>query len=166
MAAAVTPATNSANSARQTTFTSDEGSGGRKRSVGRFDVCDAHIVAAVGCGALLWRVRVDLYASDGDPGRVGAVGSALRAMLDEREGDPPHGDAGADQGTGVAGRPVVGVLFWVRADDVGAAALIAVDTAQRAGVSHGVGPALYDVTVIPENAVARPGDQRYPNLPY
>jgi hypothetical protein len=60
---------------------------------------------------------------------------------------------------------VVGLLFWVQADDVGEAARIAVDTARRAGAGCGVGPELYDVTIIPLNAVVLPDDPQYPSMP-
>lgn len=61
---------------------------------------------------------------------------------------------------------MVGLVFWVAADDVGDAARLAVDTAQRATAAvDGRAAELYDVTVIPELAVARPGDPRYPALP-
>ncbi len=122
------------------------------------------VVATTGSGTALWRVRVDLFARDGDGRRVsGAVGT-LREVLED-DGDPTHADVGGDQGLGVTMRPVVGLLFWVRADDVGGAAATAVETARRAGADHGVGPELYDVTVIPREAVARPGDVHYPPMP-
>lgn len=89
---------------------------------------------------------------------------ALRAAL-ASDGAPAVGAVGADQGLGVTSRPVVGLLFWVRADDVGAAATVAVEAARRAGANHGVGPDLYDVTVIPRQAVALPGDPLYPSMP-
>lgn len=57
------------------------------------------------------------------------------------------------------------MLFWVYADDVGAAPATAVETARRAGAAHGVGPELYDVTAIPEVAVVFPDDLSYPAFP-
>jgi hypothetical protein len=119
----------------------------------------------VGKGSELWRVRVDLFAEDDDGRRVSAAAEGLRSLLTEGERDPDHVGLGADQGLGVANRPVVGLLFWVRADDVGAAAVTAVETAQHAGVGYGVGPELYDVTVIPSRAVVRPDDPSYPSMP-
>jgi hypothetical protein len=71
----------------------------------------------------------------------------------------------ADQGRGIEGRPVVGLTFWVRADDVGQAARTAVEAAVRAGVDSGVGSELYDVVVIPSTAVAWPDDPAYPPMP-
>ena len=64
-----------------------------------------------------------------------------------------------------AGADVVGVLFWVWADDVGDAARIAVDTARRAGADAGVGPDLYDVVVIPAHGVVWPETVGYPRMP-
>ena len=60
---------------------------------------------------------------------------------------------------------MVGLVFWVRADDVGTAAALAVDTARRAGADCGVGPERCDVTIIPRNAVRLPlNDSRLPML--
>jgi hypothetical protein len=73
---------------------------------------------------------------------------------------------GGDQGDGATGRPVVGLTFWVRAEDVGEAAVRALDLARRAGENHGVGPELYDVVVIPSAAVVSPDDPEYPHMPY
>lgn len=120
---------------------------------------------AVGIGAELWRVRVDLFAVDGNGRRASAAVAALRPSLVDDGALPRTGGVGADQGLGVTSRPVVGLLFWVRADDVGAAATTAVEAARRAGGDHGVGPDLYDVTVIPRRAVALPDDPLYPSMP-
>jgi hypothetical protein len=84
---------------------------------------------------------------------------ALRRLLtSDDEEDRPGEGAGSDHGTGIAGRPVVGLLFWVRADDVGLAARTAVETARRAGTESGLGSELYDVVVIPRSAVAMADD--------
>ena len=48
---------------------------------------------------------------------------------------------------------------------MGGAATIAVDAARRAGSGCGVGPTLYDVTVIPSDSVALPDDPTYPVMP-
>lgn len=117
----------------------------------------------IGDGLNLWRVRVDLFAADDRGNRVSACATELDRLLIGDDGS--GGGTGADQGLGVAGKPVVGLLFWVRADDVGSAAVLAVETARLAGRPHGVGPRLYDVTVIPEDAVALPGDATYPEMP-
>jgi len=120
----------------------------------------------VGDGIELWRVRVDLFAADRDGARVAAAHEALRRQLtasDDEAGQPA--EVGADQGTGIEGRPVVGLLFWVRADDVGQAASVAVKVARRAGADSGVGTDVYDVVVIPDAAVARPDDPAYPPMP-
>jgi hypothetical protein len=120
----------------------------------------------VGDGSELWRVRVDLFAADQDDARVAAAHQALQHELtasDDAARRP--GDVAVDQGTGIEGRPVIGLSFWVRADDVGQAARIAVETARRAGADSGVGTDLYDVVVIPNAAVARPDDPTYPPMP-
>jgi hypothetical protein len=58
-------------------------------------------------------------------------------------------------------------VFWVRADDVGAAAAQAVQVARIAGqCGLDVGPELYDVTVIPGDAVVTGSDPAaYPLMP-
>jgi hypothetical protein len=62
---------------------------------------------------------------------------------------------------------VIGLVFWVRADDVGRAASLAVETARRAGSESGVGTELYDVVVIPSASVASvyPQISAYPPMP-
>ncbi len=117
----------------------------------------------IGDGSHLWRVRVDLFASDDNGSRVSACARELDCLLTGDEGS--GGGSGGDQGLGVEGLPVVGLLFWVRADDVGSAATLAVETTRHAGRSHGVGPGLYDVTVIPEDAVTMPRNPAYPARP-
>jgi hypothetical protein len=108
---------------------------------------------------------VDLIAIDAAGHRVGAVAESLRALLESDGSDGERGEVGVDQGTGAARQPVIGMSFWVRADDVGSAASVAVETGVRAGASHGAGPALYDVTVIPRDSVVLPDDPHYPEMP-
>jgi hypothetical protein len=119
----------------------------------------------VGNGSDLWRVRVDLFAEDHSGARVAAAHQALQCQLTSDDAAEAAGDVAADQGLGVEGRPVVGLLFWVRADEVGLAARTAVETARRAGTDSGIGTELYDVVVIPSAAVARPTDPEYPTMP-
>jgi hypothetical protein len=119
----------------------------------------------VGNGSHLWRVRVDLFAEDAGGARVAAAHQALQRQLTSADAAETPGDVAADQGLGVEGRPVVGLLFWVRTDEVGLAARTAVETARRAGTDSGVGTELYDVVVIPSAAVARPTDPKYPTMP-
>lgn len=119
-----------------------------------------------GEGSDLWRVRVDLFAEHRDPKRqVDEIYGSLEALLTGNDGDRTKGDSGVDQGTGVTDRPVVGLTFWVRADNVGPAATTAVEVARRAGAKAGAGPEIYDVTVIPRNAVVLPDDSGYPRMP-
>jgi len=95
--------------------------------------------------------------------RIRAAHEALRRQLTASDQESPMpGESSADQGTGIEGRPVVGLSFWVRADDVGEAARTALEAAQRAGAEGGVGSDLYDVVVIP---VARADDPGYPPIP-
>lgn len=119
----------------------------------------------IGTGSELWRVRVDIFVPDNATRWSQLAWEGLRNLLIDGDAAPGEGDAGSDQGTGIAGRPVVGLLFWVRADDVGQAALRAVDAAERALAGHLAKPELYDVTVIPRNAVALAGDSTYPVMP-
>jgi hypothetical protein len=153
----------------------------------------ARVVRWAGAGAELWRVRVDLFAAPPQPHHVQAaerkaaeprqfgwthlsspvvhqmesVYARLKEQLTTSDSDTvtDRGDIGIDQGTGAAGRDVIGMLFWVRADDVGRAAMTAVAVARSAGEQDGVGPELYDVTVIPRAAVSLPGDPSYPPMP-
>jgi hypothetical protein len=110
-------------------------------------------------------VRVDLFAEDDNGARVTAPHHALQRQLtsDDEVGVPA--EVAADQGIGIEGRPVVGLLFWVRADDVGLAARTAVETASLAGTDSGLGSELYDVVVIPSAAVANPNGPKYPRMP-
>ena len=126
---------------------------------------DPVAVRWVGDGSELWRVRVDLFAGDDDKERVSGAAEALGVLLTGGGGDAGGGDGASDQGLGVTDPPVVGLLFWVRADEVEEAATTAVATAQRAGASVAVGPELYDVTVIPRRAVVLPHDPTYPSVP-
>jgi hypothetical protein len=122
-------------------------------------------VRVVGQGAALWRGRVELFAEDDSAHRVGAGAISLEQLLPHDDGGALPGigaDHGVDQGIGDAAWPVVAFLFWVYADDLGRAALTAVDFARLAGRDVGVGPRLYKVTVLPADAVARPDDPLYP----
>ena len=119
----------------------------------------------VGRGAQLWRVRVELFADDDAAHRVWSCAQALDQLLPLDDGEVLPGigaDHGCDQGIGDAARPVVALLFWVRADGLGEAARSAADFARLAGRAAGVGPRLYKVTVLPADAVARPDDPLYP----
>lgn len=112
-----------------------------------------------GNGSELWRVRVDLFAPDNESGRVRATHEALQRELTETDGAArPWGDSAADQGRGIEGRPVVGLVFWVRADGIGQAASVAVEAALRAGAASGLGPELFDLTVFPSSSVRSPGE--------
>ncbi len=99
----------------------------------------------IGNGPELWRVRVDLFAEDADASRVSAAVEGLGRLVTGDDGNLDRQGVDGDQGVGITKRPVVGLLFWVRAADVGGAATIAVDAARRAGSGCGVGPTLYDV---------------------
>jgi hypothetical protein len=120
----------------------------------------------VGDGSELWGVRVDLFAPDRDGASVAEAHDALQRELTASDDAATRpGEVTADQGTGIAGRPVIGLSFWVRADDVGQAARTAVETARHAGTDSGVGTDLYDIVVIPNAAMARRDDPAYPPMP-
>jgi hypothetical protein len=119
-----------------------------------------------GEGSDLWRVRVDLFSADADNRMISAVARSLESLLTADADDADAHSYGVDQGLGVTDRPVVGLVFWVRADDVGAAAARAAEVARVAGGAAGVGPELYDVTVIPRYAVVMGSDPAaYPLMP-
>ena len=129
-------------------------------------MCHAWLMRWAGEGSDLWRVRVDLFSADADNRLISAVARSLDSLLTGDTNDPDAHSYGVDQGLGVTERPVVGLVFWVRADDVGAAAARAVEVARFAGDAAGVGPELYDVTVIPRDAVVTGSDPAaYPLMP-
>jgi hypothetical protein len=121
----------------------------------------------VGNGSELWRVRVDLLAPDHDARRVPATHEALGRQLTERDGAARKpGDWAADQGLGREGDPpVIGLVFWVAADEIGQATTLAVETARRAGAESGVGTELHDVSIFPHAAIADRYGDHYPQQP-
>lgn len=99
-----------------------------------------------------WHVRVDLRVPDDEGWRVTPIADELRTLLgDQQEAPGPNG--GVDQGTGAELFPVVGLLFWVHAEDVGKAAAAALDLAQRAGSTAGAGPDYFDLSLVPQSAI-------------
>lgn len=118
----------------------------------------------VGVGPELFSVRVDLVAPDGDSQWVGLLADALIRQL-------PFGDgrdrafAGVDQGRGHEGSPVVGLTFMVRATDFGGAAQQAIDTALAAGADAGLRGRVYDVVLVPEDALVLPEAEREIPMP-
>ncbi|HUQ42068.1 MAG TPA: hypothetical protein VM052_06180, partial [Candidatus Limnocylindrales bacterium] len=96
--------------------------------------------------------------------QVTDIAKSLEELVLETDGEA-NAFIGVDEGTGAAGSPVIGFVFWVRADDVGGAAITAVDVARRAGACCGAGPDLYDVVVIPRDAVVIPGEPGSPRMP-
>jgi hypothetical protein len=119
-----------------------------------------------GDGSELWHVRVDLIAPDGEGWRVSAAHAELMTLLAD-DGAPTQGyGAGVDQGIGVEGQPVIGLSFWVRADDVSGAAATALATARAAAGSKDIaGPDYYDVVLVPRTAVLMPPDQHELRMP-
>jgi hypothetical protein len=111
-----------------------------------------------GKGSDVWHVRVDLIAPDDSGSRVTPAAEELRRLLNEDD-TPAAGGGGADQGIGIEGQPVVGLTFWVRADDVGAAAMTALDTARLAGRAADVGADYYAVSLVPRSAILMPEDE-------
>jgi len=111
-----------------------------------------------GDGPEAWHVRVDLIAPDDDGSRVSPTAEALGALLQGSRDGHGHG-FGVDQGIGVEGQPVLGLTFWVRAMDLGAAALTALDTARRAGAVIEAGPDYYDVVLVPRSVIVGPEDE-------
>ncbi|MGH9014007.1 MAG: hypothetical protein ACRDZ1_08755 [Acidimicrobiia bacterium] len=60
---------------------------------------------------------------------------------------------------------MLGLTFWVRADDVGAAARTALELARRAGAVADVGPDYYDITLVPRDAVVVPWEDHEIRMP-
>ena len=117
-----------------------------------------------GEGGELWHARVDLFTPDGDGSRVSLVAGALAGLLAGEKSGVGLG-YGVDQGIGVEGRPVVGLTFWVRARDIGSAAVTALQTARQAGVAAQAGPDCHDVTLVPHSAVYMPVEEHTVRMP-
>ena len=111
----------------------------------------------VGKGRELWHCRVDLIAPDDDGRRVSRAAQGLRPLLRGENTGPGHG-YGVDQGKGDEGQPVLGLTFWVKADEVGPAASTALATARQAGASADAGPEYYNVTLVPRSAILMRAD--------
>jgi hypothetical protein len=62
------------------------------------------------------------------------------------------------------GQPVLGLTFWVKADDVGSAASTVLATARQAGASADAGPEYYDVTLVPSTAVLMRADDHITDM--
>jgi hypothetical protein len=119
----------------------------------------------VGAGEELWRVRVDLLVDEADADSFGAMAERLGSRLTGDNEPEGPGELGIDHGLGVAARPVLGLLFWVRADEVGGAASSAVDAARSAAAECGMAFELYDITLVPEQAVVLLVDPLLPAIP-
>ncbi len=118
----------------------------------------------VGDGPELFSVRVDLVAPDADGHSVGLLADAVIRQLPFGNG----GDrdlVGVDQGRGHEGSPVIGLTFMVRGMDYGSAAQLAVDTALAAGADAGMPGRVYDVVLVPEDALAIPAAEREIPMP-
>lgn len=98
-----------------------------------------------GDGPTLWRVSVILRAEGGRRGHMDRLLERLRDLLSERPGEAEPWDLRGRLGTGETGDATIGACFWVRAEDVGAAARIALATT---GTRHG----LYEVDLMPYDA--------------
>ena len=118
----------------------------------------------IGEGAQLFSVRVDLVAPDDSSRWVTLVADALRARLPFSNGTD-CGLAGVDQGRDIEGSPVVGLTFLLRADDIAAAANLAVETARAAGVDAGVAGRVFDVVLVPEDSLVLPEEERFIPMP-
>ena len=119
---------------------------------------------SAGQGAELWRVRLDLYAEPLERRQsdtVVTVAKRLKSLLTSKDDLRSRTDIAVDLGTSAAPRPTIGMRFWVRADDVGGAAITALEIARQAGRDAGVGPELYEISVTPRAAVVLPDDPGY-----
>lgn len=118
----------------------------------------------IGQGAQLYSVRVDLIAPDDSSRWVTPVADALKARLPFSNGTE-RALAGVDQGRGHEGSAVVGLTFLLRADDLGAAASLAVETARAAGTDAGVAGRVFDVVLVPEDSLVLPEAERLIPMP-
>jgi hypothetical protein len=118
------------------------------------------LMRSFGDGATLWRARVLLKAGHAQPSHMETALERLRDMLSERSGEAEPWDVGGEFGTGETGDATIGASFWVRADDVGAAARIAVATmTSTTEAVTGERHSLYEVNLVPRDAVVMPGGQ-------
>lgn len=60
---------------------------------------------------------------------------------------------------------MVGLTFWVQADDLAAAATTALATARTAGEAAEIGPGYYDVTLVPRDAIVVPWEDHTVRMP-
>jgi hypothetical protein len=123
------------------------------------------VVRWIGSGQELWRVRVDLLIDDARADSACVIAERLGLMLIADSEPAAPSELGVDRGLGVTARPVLGLLFWVRANDVGDAATSAVGEARSAAAECRMAFELYDVTLIPEQAVVLPDVPLFPPLP-
>ncbi len=126
--------------------------------------CEALWVKWTGEGRSLFSVRVDLVAPDEDAGWGERAFDALIKRLPFTSGTG-RALAGADQGRGHEGVPVVGLTFLLRATNFGEAADLAVETAVAAGEEAGVGNRVYDVVMVPEDSLVLPESERTIPIP-
>jgi hypothetical protein len=115
---------------------------------------------------LLWRLRVDVFAPYEQAQANQEYQHAVRARVATESGQTEFPEVAFDGGTGAAGAPVIGTLFWVRAATAGAAAdagIRVVFDAYRD--AFGAEAQLYDVTAIPRAAVVLPDEPHYPAMP-
>ena len=126
--------------------------------------CDALWMKWTGEGDSLFSVRVDLVAPDEDARWTQRAYDALIPRLQFTNGTG-RTLAGADQGRGHEGVPIVGLTFSLRATNFGAAADLAVETAVAAGEEAGVGNRIYDLVLVPEDSLVLSESERTIPIP-
>jgi hypothetical protein len=133
-------------------------------SVGLLAVQGSRVVKWVGEGPELFSARVDLTAPDDDARWVRLVAASLMQRLPFSNGTG-RALIGVDQGRGHEDAPVVGLTFLLRATDFAGAARLAVETAVAAGADAGLTGKVYDVVLVPEDALVLPEEERRIPMP-
>ena len=106
---------------------------------------------SIGDGTDLWYVRVVMKTDEANADAGARLLPHLENLL---TGAREDFDLCTEVGIGETGDTTIGANYWVRADDVGEAARIAVRTMELSVQAAGVASrGLYEVTVVPRHAV-------------
>ena len=107
-----------------------------------------------GDGLTLWRVRVTLRAGRAQRSHLERLLERLRDMLSERPGEADPWDLCGELAMAGIHEATIGASFWVRAEDIGAAARLAVATMTSSLDAVTVERhSLYEINLVPADAV-------------
>ena len=107
-----------------------------------------------GDGPTLWRVRVILEAGHAQLGHLEMLLERLRHLLSDRQGEADPWDLGGEFARGEVDEATIGASFWVRAEEIGEAARLAVATlTSTCEAVTGERHSLYEINLVPDDAV-------------